>query len=54
MSPERRKRIIQALGEIWGELVLSGDWERKTDSELAAMVLNLEEMLERAGGTDVD
>ncbi len=54
MSPERRKRIVLALNEIWGELVLSGDWEKKTDDELSAMILNLEEMLDRAGGTDVE
>ncbi len=54
MSPERRARIIQALGVVWGELVLCTPFEEMTDVELLTLVATLEEMLEGAGGTDVD
>lgn len=67
MSPERRARAIEAIREMYAmlyteafdDLVVRGatglqeNLEEKSDIQIAALLLNLEALLERAQGTDI-
>ena len=60
MTPERRKKIVEALREIRARFMVPDSFQNEfvplediSDSELTAMIVSIEALVDRAQGTDI-